>query len=419
MSEVNLLIILIVAALLFIAFFFGIHVAFLHSNRLSIELRKKQGKSSGIILSKFLEKPSGFLGVSITGFTIFLVFYALLFNSLMKTTLYNPFRIDNVYLKLAFDSLISAIALLVFGIFLPRTVFKAKSDSLLFFFSPLIQFFYSLFHPISLFFVKFSENILEYLFNVRMKKEEPFVPVDLDYFLQQKNEQDESGQEMNNELLQNALSLPALKIRQCLIPRTEIHAISSGASMDDARRQFEETKLSKLIVYEENIDNITGYIHQLDMFKKPASLQSILLPIMVVPESMNATDLLNKFTRERKTIAWVVDEFGGTAGIITIEDVLEEIFGEIKDEYDTEDAVEKQLSENEYIFPGRTELDYLNEKYGLTFLDTEAETLSGYIINAHETIPQAKERIIIDKYEFDILSVKDTRIETVKVKLLR
>lgn len=420
MSDINLLIILLVVALVFIAFFFGINIAFIHSNRLSIELRKKQGKSSGIILSKFLEKPSGFLGICLFGFTVFLVLYALLFNSLMKTTLWNPLRIDNVYLKLAFDSLIAAFFLLLFGIFLPRTVFKAKSDTLLFFFSPLIQFFYSLFQPVASAFVKFSGGILEYLFNLRMKsREEPFVPIDLEYFLQQKNEQDENNQEMNKELLQNALSLPALKVRQCLIPRTEIKAIDAATSIEEARRKLEETKLSRLIVYDGNIDNITGYIHQLDMFKQPQSIQSILLPIVVIPESMNATDLLNRFTRERKSIAWVVDEFGGTAGIITMEDVLEEIFGEIKDEYDVEDFLEKQINENEFIFPGRTELDYLREKYDLEFLETEAETLSGYIINAYEKIPKPKDRIIINKYEFDILNVSDTRIEMVKLKILR
>jgi CBS domain containing-hemolysin-like protein len=177
--------------------------------------------------------------------------------------------------------------------------------------------------------------------------------------------------------------------------------------------------LSKLVVYEGNIDNITGYVHQLDMFKNAETLQSILLPIPAVPESMSAADLINKFTRERKSIAWVVDEFGGTAGIITMEDVLEEIFGEIQDEYDSEEFVEKRISENEYIFSGRLELDYLSEKYNLEFPDEESETLSGYIINYHETIPQQKERIIIDDYEFDVLNVSDTRIEMVKLKILK
>lgn len=180
-----------------------------------------------------------------------------------------------------------------------------------------------------------------------------------------------------------------------------------------------DTKLSKMIIYNDNIDNILGYIHQLDLFKSPPDIETILLPIPAVPESMSATDLINKFTKEHKSIAWVVDEFGGTSGIVTMEDVLEEIFGEIKDEYDVEEFVEKQIAEDEYIFSGRLEIDYINEKYGLEFSVSESETLSGFIISKHEAIPQQKERIIIDMFEFEVLSVSDTRIDMVKLKVLR
>jgi CBS domain containing-hemolysin-like protein len=195
--------------------------------------------------------------------------------------------------------------------------------------------------------------------------------------------------------------------------------IDSKADMAKLRQKFVDTKLSKLVVFEGNIDHIIGYVHQLDLFRSASSIQEVLLPIPAVPESMSATDLISKFSRERKSIAWVVDEFGGTAGIITMEDVLEELFGEIQDEYDTEEFVEKQLSENEYMFSGRLELDYLTEKYGFDFGEEETETLSGYIINYHETIPKQKERIIIDDFEFDILHVSDTRIEIVKMKKLK
>jgi CBS domain containing-hemolysin-like protein len=203
------------------------------------------------------------------------------------------------------------------------------------------------------------------------------------------------------------------------VPRKEIIGIDSRASVDEVSKKFVDTKLSKLIVYENNVDNIVGYVHQLDLFKRPENIQAVLLPIPAVPESMSATDLINKFTHERKSIAWVVDEFGGTAGIVTMEDVLEEIFGEIHDEYDSEEFVEKHIAENEYIFSGRMELDYLTQRYGLQFTGTDSETLSGYIINHHETIPQQKERIIIEDYEFDVLSVSDTRIEMVKLKILK
>jgi CBS domain containing-hemolysin-like protein len=189
--------------------------------------------------------------------------------------------------------------------------------------------------------------------------------------------------------------------------------------MDEVIRKFAGTRLSKLVVYDGNLDHVTGYIHQLDLFGNPPSIKAILHPIPAVPESMSATDLINKLSRERKSIAWVVDEFGGTAGIVTMEDLLEEIFGEIKDEYDTEEFEERKLSNDEYILSGRLELDYLNRKYGFNLPENDSETLSGYIINQHETIPHLKDRIIIGDYEFEILNVSDTRIEMVRLKALK
>jgi CBS domain containing-hemolysin-like protein len=203
-----------------------------------------------------------------------------------------------------------------------------------------------------------------------------------------------------------------------MVPRNEIEAIDITSTIEEAKEKFIETKLSKIIIYDDNIDNIVGYIHHLDMNRMPKHIKDILHDITPVPEAMNAVDLMNRFTKERKSIAWVIDEFGGTAGIVTMEDVLEEIFGDINDEYDEQEFVEKQISENEYLFSGRLELDYLNEKYGFDFPTDGSETLSGYIITEHDTIPKIKEKIVLDKYEFDILLVTDTRIETVKMKLL-
>jgi CBS domain containing-hemolysin-like protein len=419
MNSVNL-ILWIGVNLLLIAFFSGLEIAFISGSRLSVELKKKQGLSSGNILSKFMGEPSRFLGACLIGVNVFFVIYGLLFSELMRTSLWNPLRLQNEYVKLLFDTVLSSLFVLIIGEFLPKAIFRAKNDSLLSFFAPVAKLFYNIFNPISSLFVNLAEAILKYLFNVRIKdKGEPFSKIDLEHFYQQTKEQDQDSQDLNTELFENALSLPSVKVRQCLVPRTEIEAVDISVTVEKALQQLIETKLSKLVVYERNIDNIQGYIHQLDFFKKPADLRSILLPIPVVPETMSATDLMNKFNKERKSIAWVVDEFGGTAGIITMEDLLEEIFGEIHDEYDTEEFVEKQIAESEFIFSGRLELDYLNEKYDLDFPDTESETLSGYIIDQHETIPRAKERIIIDKYEFDVLNVSDTRIEMVKLKLLR
>lgn len=401
--------------LLLITFFAGIQIAFVSANRLNIEVRKKKGRKSSAIISQYMDEPSGLLGACLTGLTICMVMYGLLVSDVLKV-----FNINNEYLKLFLDIIIAFGIAIVFAEFLPNTIFRRKSDSLLMFFASISKFFYNIFYPVSTFFVNIAESLLKYLFNTRVKeKSEPFTAVDLGHFSQQHNEEDNLVEELNTELIENALSLPAVKIRQCLVPRTEIEAIDVRTSIAQVTQKFVDTKLSKLVVYGENIDNILGYIHQLDLFKKPADIKAVLLPIPVVPESMSATDLISKFTRERKSIAWVVDEFGGTAGIVTMEDVLEEIFGEIQDEYDTEEFIEKQISENEYIFSGRLELDYLVEKYGFEFPVNGTETLSGYIINQHETIPRFKDRIIIDKYEFDVSNVSDTRIETVKMKILR
>ncbi len=413
-------IISIVATLVLIGFFAGYEIAFVSANRLSIELKKKQGKKSGIILSGFLEEPAKFIGSCLVGLNIFLVIYGLLFHDLLKMTLWNPLHFHNEYLKLAFDTFLSSIVVLVIGEFLPKAIFRAKSDPLLSFFAPVAKFFHSFFHPITNFFVNVSQWILTYLFNVRVSdRNEVFTKIDLEHFFQQTKEQDDESQELNKELFENALSLPMVKIRQCLVPRTEIEGLEINDSIEDAKQLFISSQMSKLIVYDDNIDSILGYIHQLDQFKKPDSIRSVLHPIMAVPESMSATDLISKFTKERKSIAWVVDEFGGTAGIVTMEDVLEEIFGEIQDEYDEEEFVEKQIAEDEFIFSGRMEMDYLNEKYDMKFPASESETLSGYIINEHEAIPKQKETIIIDDYRFDIITVSDTRIEMVKMKILR
>jgi CBS domain containing-hemolysin-like protein len=426
MSEMYIIIFIIVT-LLFIGFFAGYEIAFVSVNRLTIELKKKQGKSSGIILSNFIEQPAKFIGTCLVGLNFFLVIYGLLFNLIVKDFIGNflsnhlhmPGNAASFVVNITCTAL-STLVVLVFGEFFPKAIFRAKHDVLLSTLAPVANFFHNLFQPFAGFFVGVSEWVLTYLFNVRIAdKTNVLSKIDLEHFYMQTKEQDEDSSELNTELFENALSLPTIKIRQCLVPRTEIESIDINDTIADAAQTFITTKLSRLIVYDNSIDNILGYIHQLDLFKKPTAIKDILLPISAVPESMSATDLINKFTKERKSIAWVVDEFGGTAGIITMEDVLEEIFGEIQDEYDTEEFVEQRLAEDEFIFSGRLELDYLNEKYDLEFPENESETLSGYIINQFETIPKQKERIIIDNYQFDVLNVSETRIDTVKMKVLR
>lgn len=419
MNDFYFTIFLILITLVFTGFFAGLEIAFITANKLSIELKKKQGKYSGIILSKFMEKPARFIGTCLIGFNIFLVIYGLLFDNLLSP-LWIRFNLENSYGKLIGETLISTTIILFFGEFIPKAIFRAKNDALLSFFAPIISFFYRIFYPVASLFVSIAEWILKFVFNVRVRdKNEAFGKGDLEHFYQQNKDHDDDTQELNTELFENALSLPTIKIRSCLVPRTEIEGFDLKASISEIRQHMIETKLSRLVMYKDNIDNIVGYVHQLDLFKSPEKAEDILLPIIAVPESMNATDLINKFTRERKSIAWVVDEFGGTAGIVTMEDVLEEIFGEIKDEYDIEEFVEKQISDDEYLFSGRLETDYISEKYGLEFSASESETLSGFIISKHQAIPGPNERIIIDNYEFEILNESDTRIEMVKLKVLK
>ena len=430
MTDVDVLkLVGIILTLLLVGFFAGIEVAFVSANKFSFELKRKQGLRSGRILSQLLEQPVKFIGTTLVGLSLVVVIYGLLVGEFLSPLwdwielhLATSFSAYVKYLRLIFETLLSTLILL-FIQFSFKAVFRAKNDSVLSIFAQLgiLDFFHSILSPIASFFISISEWILTYLFNIRVsdQKKAAISPVDLEHFIQQHKNQSDGGQDMNARLFENALQLPSVKIRQCLIPRKEIESIEISMSINDVKQKFIDTKLSRLVVYENSIDNIRGYIHQIELFKNPSDIQSILLPIPAVPESMSAMDLISKFTKEQKSIAWVVDEFGGTAGIITMEDLLEEIFGEIRDEYDTEKFVDKQIAENEFIFSGRLELDYLYRKYHLDFDETESETLSGYIIQHHEMIPKIKERIIINSYEFDIINVSDTRIEMVKMKRLK
>jgi CBS domain containing-hemolysin-like protein len=405
--------------ILMMAFFSGIEMAFYSVNRFGIELKKKQGRPGAQMLSRLIQTPELFISTTVIGFSISLVCFVLLFSTITYPMWqFVGLRSDTA--RLILDIILATFIILIFAEFIPKAIFRAHSNFILSRLVWIVNIFYQLLQPLASGLISLSNWVLKYIFNVRVdENRDAFVRTDLETLSQQTNDEDYESQDLNTDLFENALELPKIKIRQCLVPRKEIIAVGITCTVEEARQKFIDTKLSKLIVYDANIDHIVGYVHQLDLFKHPESLQAILHPIPAVPETMTASDLINKFTKERKSIAWVVDEFGGTAGIVTMEDVLEEIFGEIHDEYDQEEFVEKRISENEYIFSGRLELDYLSEKYELEFPDEESETLSGYIINHHETIPRQKERIIVDDYEFDVISVSDTRIEMVKLKILK
>lgn len=420
----------IIASLFLIGFFSGIEIAFVSANKLSVELNRKQGSYAGKTWGAFSDKPARFIGTTLVGVNVVLVVYGLLIGGMLspvwewiRQQLPKSVSGSVEYIKLFTETVLSTLILL-FVEFLFKAIFRARNDEILSssIISYVVSFFYWLLSSIAAFFVNIAEWMLKVLFDVKLhEKKDVFSKVDLEQFVQQtKNNEEEDVTEINKELFENALSLSETKLRECLIPRKEIEGVESSTTVETVKEKFIQTKLSKLVVFDNNIDNIVGYIHQLDLFKNPATIKEVLLPIPTVPESMSATDLMNKFSKERKSIAWVVDEFGGTAGIVTMEDLLEEIFGDIKDEYDTEEFVDKQLSANEFILSGRLELDAITEKYGLDFTDVEnTETLSGYIIQKNESIPKQKERVIIGNYEFDILNVSDTRIETVKLKVLK
>ena len=418
----------ILLSLLLIGFLSGVEMAFVSANKLSIELRKKKGTYSGRVWGEYADKPARFIGTTLIGFNVMLVIYGLFWSNFMSGVWHNQigdysWNITNPYLHLIIETIASTFCLLFFE-FIFKAYFRAKNETILSsgFIAYLTHFFFKAFSSTATFFVDIAEWMLKYIFNVKLnEKKDVFSKIDLEHFVQQsKNHDEEDTTEINKELFENALSLSDKKIRECLVPRKEIDGVDIHTDIEKVKDRFIQTQLSKLVVFDKNIDNIVGYIHQLDLFKNPLDIQAILLPIPTIPESMSATDLMTKFSKERKSIAWVVDEFGGTAGIVTMEDLLEEIFGDIRDEYDTEELVEKQLTPNEFIFSGRLELDYITEKYELSFPDSEeTETLSGFIVQNRDEIPKQKETFTVGNYQFDILNVTDTRIETVKMKVLK
>ena len=405
----------IIASLILIGFFSGYEIGFVSANRLSLELKKKNGDPAGKIIAKFLLAPTQFIGTCLIGLNISLVIFGILFEQLLDKFIW-PENLDG-YAMLLGNTVLSTLVILVIGELIPKAIFKARASTMITKFAFIAQFFHVLFSPLTKVLVSVAQWVVSNLFQVKVvNKKEAFSKVDLAHFVQQSIEHPEQ-QELNKDLFENALSLPDIKIRECLVPRTEIIGVELNTTIEDLKATFVETKLSKLIVYDDTLDTIVGYVHQLDLFQKPKNIAAIIHPILLVPESMNAADLINLFSKKRKSIAWVVDEFGGTAGIVTMEDVLEEIFGEIDDEYDEQEFIEKKLSDKDFIFSGRLELDYLTEKYGIDFGAENSETLSGYLIHHHEAIPKVKTLITLAHFDAEVLAVSDTRIEKVKIQI--
>ena len=406
----------IIASLILVGFFSGYEIGFVSANRLSLELKKKNGNKASQIIARFLEAPTQFIGTCLIGLNISLVVFGILFEQLLDKYLWYSYHLDSYSILLG-NTILSTLTILLIGELIPKAIFKARASSMIIRFAPIANFFHLVFSPLTKILVSLAQWVVSVLFQVKVvNKKEAFSKVDLAHFVQQTMEHPEQ-QDLNTDLFENALSLPEIKIRECLVPRTEIVGVEVNTSIDALKSIFVETKLSKLIVYDDTLDSIVGYVHQLDLFKKPSNIAAVIHPILLVPESMNAADLINLFSKKRKSIAWVVDEFGGTAGIVTMEDLLEEIFGEIDDEYDEQEFVEKKLSDNDYVFSGRLELDYLTEKYGIDFAAENSETLSGYLIHHHESIPKVRTIIKLTHFDAEILAVSDTRIEKVKIKI--
>ncbi|MEY2830626.1 MAG: hypothetical protein RIQ33_2484 [Bacteroidota bacterium] len=420
----SIIFIYILLTILASAFFSGYEIAFVSANKLKIELNKKQGSLRGRILAKFVKQPSHFIGTIMVANNISMIFYSLCMSSILEPNIREIFHwseSQHHYIVLLTSTFISAIIILIFGEFLPKALFRLNPNGVLNFFAIPFLVIYWLLSPIAILFASISKWILKYIFGMKMEEKKPvFERADLEHFVKQTQPQETHHDgEVNTNLFENALYLTQVKVRECMVPRKEIEYVDINDSIIELKHKLVSTKLSRLIVVKEDTDNVLGYVHHQDLLKRPNSIKSIIKNIPAVPESMQAVDLMNLLMKDRKSIAWVVDEFGGTAGIVTLEDVLEEIFGEIKDEHDAiEELVEKQLSEEDFIFSGRIEIDYINEKYGLNIPHGEYETLAGYIVAHHENIPEQDEKLNIDNFEIDILMVSNTRIETVKIKVL-
>ncbi len=412
---------IITFALLLSAFFSGCEMAYISSNKLLIELNKKKFPFIGKIIDRFIKNPSLFITTLLIGNNVALVVYGLQMAKLIEPEL--RVYIDSDLIVLLLQTIISTIIILVTAEFLPKTLFRINPILVLNLFSLPLLLFYVLFYPISIATIFISKLIMKSVagINLPSKKDTlPFGRVDLDNLLSQHEKKDKESTEMPQEvkLLKNAIDFSKIKIRECIVPRTDIVAIEVNESLKEIQSKFVETGFSKILVYKQNIDNIIGYIHVSQMFKNPKQLKNIISPIHIVPESMSANSLLKQFTDENKSIALVVDEFGGIAGIITLEDILEEIFGEIDDEHDTTDHIEVKITENEYKFSGRLEIDYINEKYNINLPETENyETIAGMILYYFQSIPKINDMITIESFTIKILEATNSKINLVTITL--
>ncbi|MFT7232647.1 MAG: putative hemolysin [Cyclobacteriaceae bacterium] len=409
--------------LLFSAFFSGMEIAFISADKLHIELMNKRGEFAGRILSIFVSKRSHFLATTLVGNNLAVVLYGILMAKLLEPFLLQtlPEALTGDVFILITQSLISTIIVLITAEFTPKSVFLINPDFMLTIFAFPMAVIYFILYPIVFLIANLSSLLITKVLRFEYSDDKPvFGLTDLNNYIKKNllNIEAEEVSEIDAKILNNAIEFKTVKVRECMIPRTEIVAVDAEDEIDELKDLFIESGHTKIIVYNESIDDVIGYCHSLAMFKKPTNIKEILTPIMIVPESMLANELLIQFIAARKSIALVVDEYGGTSGVVTMEDVMEEIFGEIRDEHDDEFLDEEKVDDYNYILSARHEVDYLNEKYEFDLPEGEYDTLGGLILNYHEDLPQVHDIIDLPKFIFTILTIDDRRIDKVKLTLL-
>jgi len=410
----------IFGCLMLSAFFSGMEIAFVSSNRVRLALQIKQPGLVSTALAKITENPSKFIATTLVGNNIALVIYGLFMGDFLIEKIYpESIGIDDLALSIVFvQTLVSAVVILITAEFLPKVVFQIYANALLQFFAIPTVLFYHVLSPLTNAFLWFSNVILKRFF----KTSEDHIPtafsrVDLEeYVTEQVESTDDEDLDSEVQIFHNALTFNNRKAREVMVPRAEVTAVDRYVSNKELISLFSNTGFSKILVYKGNLDNVVGYIHAFDLFKKPKNIRSITHPVEFVPESMLIKDILNSLIKKRKSIAIVLDEYGGTAGMITLEDIVEELFGEIEDEYDQIDLTELKLETGDYVLSARLEVDYLNDKYKLDLIENDQyETLGGYIVHHTENIPSKGEIVKIGVYDFEIQKVTASKIELVKI----
>ncbi|RCS26479.1 HlyC/CorC family transporter [Polaribacter sp. WD7] len=412
-------VIIILSSIILSAFFSGMEIAFVSANKLHIELEKKRDGFIPEILNKITQKSSKFITTMLVGNNISLVIYSYYMGDFLVGIL--PLKEYNDFSVLLIQTIISTILILVTAEFLPKAIFRIYANEVLKIFALPAYFFYVIFHFFSELITIISDFLLRVFFKTDADEHQTeFSKEELGNYITEQLETGNEGDELDSEIqiFQNALEFHNVKAREVMVPRTEIVAVEIHEKVSNLRNIFIDTGLSKVLVYKTSLDDVIGYVNAFELFKKPKTIKSILLPIELVPESMMINDVLNSLMKKRKSVAVVVDEYGGTSGMITVEDIVEELFGEIEDEHDTQEFLEKKIGEDTFDFSARLEVDYLNEEYGLNLPKSEAyETLGGFIIEHTENIPEKDEVVHIESFQITILKMSSARIEEVRIKI--